>query len=160
LQIPILIVSESGKEQETALRMARVGYENIVGHLDGGLEAWSSAGLEVKTISNSCPVDFNNNPEAKSVIDVRNPAEYEDGHVKAAINLPLNTLPQELSGLDKSAVHYIYCKSGYRSMVASSILKKNGFENIVNVKKGYEGIIDTSKTCCCSKTMLSAQPVL
>ncbi|MTI31402.1 rhodanese-like domain-containing protein, partial [Xanthovirga aplysinae] len=153
LQTPVLLVTEKGREQETALRMARVGYENVLGYLKGGFETWQKAGLEVATITNICPIDFKNNMISTSIIDVRREEEFREGHLDNAINIPLATIADNLSGLDKSVKYYLNCKSGYRSMIAASILKRNGFEYIVNVKKGYEGILDASKTCCCSKTL-------
>lgn len=155
LDTPILVVAEEGKEEETILRMARVGYENVKGYLKGGYEAWRNSNLKSSNVNNICPVDFKRSMDGKAILDVRNEAEYEDGHLENAKNIPLPILQSQLSVLDKSMSYHIYCKSGYRSMIAASILQKNGFENIVNIKKGYDGIKDATITCCCAKAFES-----
>jgi hydroxyacylglutathione hydrolase len=152
LNTPLLLVTEKGMEKDTALRLARVGYENVIGYLDGGFDAWLEAGKTEDTIINMCPVDFKANSNDKSIIDVRNFPEYDAGHVENAKNIPLAALENSLSELNVKDTLHIYCKSGYRSMIASSILKRNGFKNIVNVKKGYDGIANPELTCCCIKT--------
>lgn len=152
LNTPILLVTDKGMEQETALRLARVGYENVVGYLDGGFETWKSAGKTFDMINNVCPADFSKEMNTSTILDVRNKGEYEAGHLDNAINIPLADLQSHLSELTNTEVYSVHCKTGYRSMIASSILKKNGFDHIVNVKKGYEGIVDPANTCCCTKT--------
>ena len=148
LKTKILLVTPEGKEKETILRLARVGYESVIGYLEGGFTAWKQANKPTDKVSNICPVSFRNNPAHKSVLDVRTLDEYNNGHVDGALNIPLSEIYKHLPKLNKAKVHYVYCKSGYRSMIASSILKRNGFDHIVNVKQGYEGI--SSKNGCCS----------
>ncbi len=148
LKTKILLVTPEGKEKETILRLARVGYESVIGYLEGGFTAWKQANKHTDKVSNICPVSFRNNPAHKSVLDVRTLDEYSNGHVDGALSIPLSEIYKHLPNLNKAKVHYVYCKSGYRSMIASSILKRNGFDHIVNVKQGYEGI--SSKNGCCS----------
>ncbi len=152
LDTPILLVCDTDKEEESVLRLARVGYENVRGFLKGGMQSWRDADQNESLVSNVCPVDFRMNPEGKTILDVRTPAEYEAGHFEGAINYPLATLQANHSDLNQSDQYYVYCKSGYRSVVASSILKAHGFERIFNVKKGYQGIVDPASTCCCNKS--------
>ncbi len=152
LNTPILLVTEPGKEEESVLRLARVGYENVSGYLKGGMNAWKEADQVESFFSNVCPVDFRMNPEGKTILDVRTPQEYEEGHFEGALNFPLASLQDLSSKLSRSDQYYVYCKSGYRSVVACSILESLGFEHIFNVKKGYQGIVDPKSTCCCSKT--------
>ena len=150
LSTPIFLVTEEGKELETAKRLARVGYENIVGFLNGGVETWGKEGFELSLVKNMCPAIFRDLKTKSTVLDVRTPSEYEQGHYEGAFNVPLAELPTLLKGMNPDEHYYLYCKSGYRSVIASSILKRSGFEKITNVKKGYEGIMDTSKVCCCA----------
>ncbi len=145
----ILLITEKGQEKETALRLARVGYENIVGYLNGGFEAWENAKKELDMITNCDPVEIGKSYKEKFILDVRTESEYKDGHVENARNFPLATLQKQLKDLDNSKAYHIYCKSGYRSMIASSILKANGFREIVNVKNGYEGIVSTQLESSC-----------
>lgn len=151
LDTPILLVTDEGKEKETTIRLARVGYENVIGFLRGGFMEWQKAEKKEESIDNCCPVDFKTNISDKLILDVRTNGEYDDGHVENAQNIPLSELATRLSELDKSTTYYVYCKSGYRSMIASSLLKRNGFNQVINVKKGYQGITDPKRVCCCSK---------
>lgn len=153
LNTPIVLITEEGKEKETTLRLARVGYENVMGYLNGGFDAWHKSGEKKEVVANSCPVDFRANLSGKQILDARTKEEYTSGHIKNAKNLPLAELINRLSELDKSSSYYVYCKSGYRSMIAISLLKREGFKHIINVKKGYDGIKNPKKTCCCSKTL-------
>lgn len=151
LDTPILLVTEPGLEEETTLRLSRVGFENVVGYLDGGFQSWKNTELPIDTIRAICPVNFQANPKDGIVVDVRDSIEFQKGHVSKARNYPLATLLEQIPLLDRNKTYYLYCKSGYRSMVAASLLKRAGFEHVVNIKKGYEGLVDPSKTCCCSK---------
>lgn len=143
---PILIVTEEGATQETVIRLARVGYDNVVGYLKGGVEAWKDAGNELQSISSIEPAQLeeilNENKEAK-VIDVRNVGEYLSEHVIGAENHPLGKLPESLESLDQNETYYLHCAGGYRSMIASSILKANGFKNVIDIAGGFKAIKET-----------------
>lgn len=134
-----------------------MGYTNIIGYLDGGIETWKTEGEKIARIANNCPINLRCtlnlrvDLQTKSIIDVRSEAEYEAGHIGNAKNIPLESLKERMGELDKSEVHYVYCQFGLESLMASVILMKHGFKNIINVKKGYEGIMNPGKTCCCSK---------
>jgi len=144
---PLIIVTETGKEKETVTRLARVGLDKILGYLEGGVDAWQKAGQQIDMIIDIEPdelamdIPFDNKLE---IIDVRKPAEFEAGHIKGAVNLPLNTLTDILNVamLDDSNNMYIHCQGGYRSVIAASILKKHGFNNIRNVLGGFSKIKD------------------
>jgi len=142
----MVIVAEEGKEHDSVLRAARVGFENIQGFLKGGIAAWTNAGNTAEKIQSITPQEFaekikSGNP---NVLDIRKTSEYENGHVKGAELRELATLSQNLSKLDKQKTYLIHCASGYRSMIASSIMKANGFENPVNVYGGFNQIKNTS----------------
>ena len=146
LNTPILLVTEVGKEKETTLRLARVGYENVVGYLDGGFESWKEEYENCSTIEGTLP-EFKYEMHGKSILDVRNKSEYDDGHIDGAINIPLGEIQNRLSELDPNETYYVHCKSGYRSKTACSILIKNGFDNVIDVIGGYDGIYGETTTC-------------
>ena len=148
LNTPILLVADPDKEKEAITRLARVGYCNVVGYLEGGFANWVEADFQISSLDNICPVDFRKNESPKSILDVRTANEFESGHVESAVNIPLSELV-DYEGLNPDARYYIYCRSGYRSMIACAILKRQGFSNLINLKKGYQGYSDPSKTCCC-----------
>lgn len=156
IQQPIVLITENGKEEESVLRAARVGYENIAGYLEGGIESWKNNGLEFHTISSVDAATFTNLLKTGSytALDVRKPGEYESSHVKDSVFVSLSDIPQHYNKLDKSITYLIFCGGGYRSMIAASLLKKNGFENVVNVYGGFGKIKD------CSISLETSQPVM
>jgi rhodanese-related sulfurtransferase len=142
---PIALVTEEGNEKETATRLARVGFSNIVGYLKGGVEAWQKAGepmdmiidVEADELAMDIPFDPN-----LVVIDVRRPVEFADGHVKDALNIPLSEMtdPVSMSNLEEEQNLYVHCAGGYRSVIAASLLKRQGIHNLRNVTGGWEKI--------------------
>lgn len=143
---PLVFVTEEGKEHESILRAARVGYENVKGYLKGGMHAWTSAGNPTEKIQSITPQEFADKIKSgkDSVLDVRRPAEFETSHVKNAQHSELASLPDTLNTLDMKKNYLIHCAGGYRSMIAASIMKANGFENVVNVYGGFNQIKNTS----------------
>jgi len=145
IQQPIVVVCDEGKEEESVLRLARVGYENVKGYLRGGFDAWKNAG---KTFDTLLSVDAQQFAEEVAngamVLDVRKLSEAESGHIKNATVLPLSDLSKNLDTLPKDETLYVHCAGGYRSVIASSILKANGFNNIVNVIGGWNKIKQTN----------------
>jgi len=142
---PLIIVCDNGKEEESILRLARVGYENVAGYLNGGFEAWKKSGKPVDTIHTVDPSEFTSNlkKEKEKVLDVRNMKEVEEGHIKDAIVIPLAELNENLQSIPRNENVYIHCAGGYRSMIASSILKIKGFNNITMVNGGWNKIKHT-----------------
>ena len=141
---PLVIVCDEGKEEESISRLARVGYENIAGFLEGGFETWIKNNLAMETISSIDPKDFA--IKAKGgvhVLDVRKFSEAENGYVKNATVIPLDMLEKNQSVLNKNETLYVHCAGGYRSMIASSILKAHGFDKIVNIRNGWNKIKET-----------------
>ena len=141
----IVIVAVAGKEEEAIMRLARVGYDNVVGYLDGGIEAWKASGKSVGRINSITSDDFarNGNGDAQ-VMDVRKPSEYEQGHLAEARNIPLDFFLEELKRVDVSKPYAVHCKSGYRSMIAASILQAKGMDNITDIIGGFDALKETS----------------
>ncbi len=136
---PLVLVTDAGKESETILRLARVGYEKVIGYLANGIQSWIDAGNPTEAITSIEPEQLaaHAEKENETILDVRRITEAESGHVKGATVLALNDFSKDLSTLDKNQTYYIHCAGGYRSMIASSILKANGFKNIINVHGGW-----------------------
>jgi glyoxylase-like metal-dependent hydrolase (beta-lactamase superfamily II)/rhodanese-related sulfurtransferase len=144
LNQPILLVCDTGKEQEAIMRLARVGYDNTLGYLDGGIEAWKNAGKEVDAVVSVTADEFAKRYNTEmDILDVRRHGEFENGHVQNAENKPLDYINDWTGEVDRNKTWYVHCAAGYRSMVTASILKARGFENIVNVEGGYSAIAKT-----------------
>ncbi|MCE7066304.1 MBL fold metallo-hydrolase [Dyadobacter sp. CY326] len=142
----LLIVTEPGKEEEVVTRLARVGYDHTIGFLNGGFEAWVKSGKEIDSVENLSADDFaniytNENPE---VIDVRKPDEFASGHIERAKNLPLDYINDLMAEFPKNKTLYVHCAGGYRSMIAASILKSRGIDNVINIKGGFNAVIKTN----------------
>ncbi len=133
---PLLLVAEEGKEEEAVLRLARVGYENVLGYLAGGVKNWNEP---LDTITSIHPHEIPTYKKAGfDVLDVRKPGEWSAGHLKDAQFLPLADFPVNLKETDNEANHVIHCAGGYRSMIAISIMKRQGFTGkLVNVYGGF-----------------------
>jgi len=137
----ILIVAENGRESEVVTRLARVGYDYSIGYLRGGIAAWKEAGKEIDRISSVDAKQLADTLTTKpAILDVRRREEYAAGHLDGAINLPLDFINEHMHTIDPARPHYVYCASGYRSMVFISILKARGYDNLVDVSNGYKGI--------------------
>lgn len=157
----ILIVAEEGRPEEVVTRLARVGYDNAIGFLDGGLAAWKKAGKEIDAIT-SITVDelvtaFEANQNI-NVLDVRKNSEYDAEHVKGAVNASLDNVNDSMQLVDKNKKWYVHCAGGYRSMIFISILKARGFNNLIDVKGGFKALKDSGKFSItdyvCPSTML------
>lgn len=143
ISTPITFIAPEGREEEMATRMARVGYDNLVGYLDGGIDSWKEAGFDTDSFDNISASEFANKYKEGNVIDVRKFSEYEISHIDGALNNPLDYLQENLNKISREGTNYIHCQGGYRSVIASSILKLNGINNIINVKDGFNGISET-----------------
>ncbi|MFM2358199.1 MAG: hypothetical protein RLY16_191 [Bacteroidota bacterium] len=141
----ILLITEPGREEECMIRLSRVGYDHTIGFLIGGVTAWIKAGKEVDQIKRIQPQDFeslyqNNKP---LVIDVRKKSEFDAQHIPDAINIPLNQINRHLSDFPKNKPFILHCAGGYRSMIAASILKQRGWDNLSDVVGGFAEIAKT-----------------
>ncbi len=141
---PILLITEPGMEEETVTRLSRVGFDNVIGHLKGGFESWKNSGKEIDTVNRITAQQFKNEFDAKSslVIDVRRESEYRAEHVEEAYNKPLDQINSWFAEIDENKPFYIHCAGGYRSMIASSILKSRGIHNFKEVEGGFKAIAE------------------
>ena len=142
---PILLVCEAEKVNEAVTRLSRVGFDQVLGHLEGGIAAWKAAGKEVDHITSVSATEF---AELKkqgdvAVVDVRKPGEYASEHVIDAESIPLADLNAHLAEIPKDSPFYLHCKSGYRSLIAGSILKARGYHNGIDVQGGFDAIKET-----------------
>lgn len=143
----IILVTEKGKEKETITRLARVGFEKFGGYLKGGFETWQKAGekidllIDVEVDELAMDIPFDNK---LLVVDVRKEIEYADGHLKESINIPLGDMmdPASMVNLEDDQNIYVHCAGGYRSVIASSLLKRQGIHNIRNIVGGWKNIIE------------------
>ncbi len=143
---PLLIVAEEGREEETVMRLSRVGFDNVLGCLDGGFEAWKSSGKESDKLTRLSAEEFEKKYSENNitVIDIRREGEYRNSHVAGAYSKPLDFINEWTSGIDGSKPFIIHCQTGYRSMIAGSILKARGIHNFAEVSSGFRGISNTS----------------
>jgi glyoxylase-like metal-dependent hydrolase (beta-lactamase superfamily II)/rhodanese-related sulfurtransferase len=158
----ILLVCEPGTEKESIIRLARVGFENIIGHLAGGFNAWVDANetpdliidVEADELAMDIPFDPN-----MVIVDVRKTSEFDQGHIKEALTIPLDELtdPASMANFDDNQNIYIHCAGGYRSVIASSLIKRQGIHNIRNVVGGFKAISELSDKFDIEETVLAEE---
>lgn len=138
---PLILVTDADREEEALTRLARVGYDGVIGYLEGGIEAWEKAGYEVDSVANITAVQLKEVlNQGISVVDVRKPGEYLSSHLELAVSIPLDYLNDHLASFSSAGTHYLHCAGGYRSVIAASILKSRGIHNLVNVLGGFAAI--------------------
>jgi glyoxylase-like metal-dependent hydrolase (beta-lactamase superfamily II)/rhodanese-related sulfurtransferase len=158
----ILLVCEPGTEKESIVRLARVGFENIIGHLAGGFDAWSKDSepidliidVEADELAMDIPFDPN-----MVIVDVRKTSEFDNGHIKEALTIPLDELtdPASMANFDDNQNIYIHCAGGYRSVIASSLIKRQGIHNIRNVVGGFKAISELSDKFDIEQTVIAEE---
>ncbi|WP_316797445.1 MBL fold metallo-hydrolase [Pedobacter agri] len=159
LQQPILLITDEGKEQESITRLTRVGYDRTIGYLDGGFERWTDSGKEIDTIESISADVFEQAAQENEItaLDVRKPGEYESEHLEFTLSRPLDFIDDWMGEIDPKSTYYIHCAGGYRSMIAASILKSRGVENVIDIAGGYGAIKNTglkrTDFACPSKAM-------
>lgn len=143
---PLLLVCDPGRESESVTRLARVGFENVQGYLEGGIGNWEDAGYPMDLIISVEPeelaLDLPYDPNLV-VLDVRRPVEFDHAHIRGALNIPLDQMlnPASLAGLHgRQKNYYLHCQGGYRSVMACSLLKREGIHNIRNIRGGMDRI--------------------
>lgn len=141
----ILLIAETGKEEETIMRLARVGYDFVIGYLEGGVNAWKSAGKEIDTINRITADEFASrvNVSKDKIVDVRREGEFEAEHVENANNIPLDFINENIASFPKEEHFFLHCAGGYRSMITASILKSRGWDNFTEVAGGFAAISKT-----------------
>jgi rhodanese-related sulfurtransferase len=141
---PILLVTPEGREEETITRLSRVGYDNTLGFLAGGFDAWKNYGLEYDTLNSVTASELEEKLVNEALVfDVRKPGEFEAEHIENVPSTPLDFLNEHLAEFPKEDDFYIHCAGGYRSVIAASILKSRGYHNVIDVKGGYAAIKNT-----------------
>ncbi|MFV0248237.1 MAG: MBL fold metallo-hydrolase [Tenacibaculum sp.] len=142
---PILLVAPKGAEKQAITRLSRVGFDNVLGYLEGGFEAWKNAGKQIDTVNSISAVELAELFEdTQAVFDVRKSQEYRSGHIANIPNTPLDFINEHFKEFPTDKDFYIHCAGGYRSMIAASILKARGYHNVIDVQGGYTAISKTS----------------
>jgi len=146
LKQAILFVADEGREEEVVTRLARVGYDNAIGFLKGSFDAWQKAGEDIDTMPEVTAQAFGKmyRKEQPKLLDVRRESEYDTQHIRSAVNFPLDFISRNMAQLDRDEKYYLHCAGGYRSMIAASILKARGIENLVNIKGGFKALQETA----------------
>ncbi|EQB92571.1 MBL fold metallo-hydrolase [Elizabethkingia anophelis] len=153
---PLLLVTDEGSEEEVITRLSRVGFDNVVGYLKGGLSAWQSAGKETDSVERITPEEFAQRyTEDAKIIDVRKEGEYAAEHIAEAYSRPLAYINTWIKDIDPKEHFFLHCAGGYRSMIAASILQARGYRNFTEVEGGFGKIklteVPTTDFVCQSK---------
>ena len=145
VKTPILLVCPEGREEEAITRLARVGFDNILGYLHGGIPEWKIEGKQTESQESISASDLETKYEEvkKNIVDVRKESEFLSQHILEASNFPLNSIAESIDSLKKDEPIYLHCAGGYRSMIAASILKSKGIHNTINVLGGFSKIKET-----------------
>lgn len=142
LQQPIVVVADEDRIEETVLRLARVGYDNVVGYLDGGVDAFAKASRILDKMDWVAASDMKAwQDKGYQILDVRKPGEFESQHIEGAINYPLDYINHPEINLDKDGKYLVHCKTGYRAVAAMSLMLQRGFTHVVDVDGGFEAVL-------------------
>jgi hydroxyacylglutathione hydrolase len=144
----ILLITEPGTEEEVVTRLSRVGYDHVIGYLEGGIDAWKDAGRELDHIASVSAGELANlqvkNPSI-NILDVRKKSEYDSEHIIDAENAPLDFINDAMAMIHKNKTYYVHCAGGYRSMIFISTLRARGYDNLVDVSGGFKAIKESNK---------------
>ena len=143
---PILLVVPEGKSEEAVTRLSRVGYDNTLGYLEGGIDAWKASGKEIDSLESISAEEFEKraNSSELNVLDVRKDGEYKSMHLENAQHFALDYINNQMDQIDKGKTYYVHCAGGYRSVIAASILKARGYHNLVDIAGGFGAIKKTN----------------
>lgn len=157
----IIFICDEGKETEVVTRLARVGYDNTAGYLNGGIDAWKKEGYALDKIPTVTVQEFSEMEEKDNtinILDVRKRSEFDSEHIVNAVNAPLDYINESMEIVDRKKKYYVHCDAGYRSMIFASILKTRGYDNLIDVDGGFKSIKDSGKFIIsdyvCPTTML------
>lgn len=142
---PILLVVPEGKSEEAVTRLSRVGYDNTLGYLEGGINAWINSGKEIDSLESISAETFAQRVNAGNinVLDVRKDGEYQSMHLENVQHFPLDFINENMNAISPDNTYHIHCAGGYRSVIAASILKARGFHNLVDIAGGFGAIKKT-----------------
>jgi hydroxyacylglutathione hydrolase len=156
----IIFIAEGGREHEVVTRFSRVGYDNTMGYLRGGIHAWLAAGFEVDKIGSMSATEFANKLKDGTMevpLDVRKESEYLSEHVVGVQNFPLDFIHSNFAEIKENKEYFLHCASGYRSLIAASIFQANGIKKVTDVRGGFKDIKDTGASLTdyvCPTTLL------
>ena len=136
----LIIVSPEGREKETIIRLSRVGFDNVIGYLEGGINSWIKNGGRISKVFNESASKFSTLNNNKNILDVRSKNEHKSESLHNSLNIPLIDLNKSIDKVSFEKTFYVHCKGGYRSMIAASILLANGISNFSNIPGGYDKI--------------------
>lgn len=143
---PLLLVTDPGREEEAIMRLSRVGFDHVLGYLDGGFDAWKASGKEIDEVKRISANEFAQqfSPEESLVVDVRKESEYAAEHIEAAYSRPLAYINDWIRDIPRDRHFFLHCAGGYRSMIASSILLARGYRNFTDIEGGFASIAQTN----------------
>jgi len=152
----ILLITPLGKETEAITRLSRVGYDNCIGYLKGGFKTWKKSKNKISTLKSVSATSFVDTLKVNkiNILDVRKVSEYNNNHIEASQNIPLSNIKNELDDIDKEDDIYVHCAGGYRSVIAISILKQKGFENLIDVAGGFGAIKKSTLNKSCYNSVI------
>ena len=148
---PILLIVEKGKEEEAITRLSRVGCDNCIGYLEGGIKIWGKSGNPTANLESISANEFIDTLKLNkiNILDVRKVSEFENQHIEGSINFPLGQIQENISEINSKERLHVHCAGGYRSVIAISILKANGFDNLIDISGGFNEIkkTDLNENC-------------
>ncbi len=136
----IIFIAPRGREEEVVTRLARVGYDNSIGFLKGGIRSWKAAGFKTVNIGSISAKEYAEKKGKKNLVDVRKESEFQSEHVIGAENVPLETLPNNIAKFSPTKSYTLHCASGYRSLIAASILYDNGIKKLTDIRGGFKAL--------------------
>jgi rhodanese-related sulfurtransferase len=139
LSTKILLVCDNGFEEEAILRLSRVGFDNCLGYLDGGISSWTS-GNNIDIVESISADDLSKIIDSVNLIDVRKSGERSNGYLLNSKHISLDDFQEKINEIDSNNSNYVHCAGGYRSMIACSILKRNGYDSVIDVNGGFSSI--------------------
>jgi len=140
IQQKIVLISPEGKEEEAVIRLSRVGYDNTIGFLKGGIKSWDAT---LNTITSVSANEVAKNVDYLNIVDVRKPGEYDSEHVQNAAHYALDFMNDDLTKLDKNKEYHVHCAGGYRSVIAISLLMRNGYTKLIDIAGGFNALKNT-----------------
>ena len=151
IKTPIILVCNEGSQKEAITRLSRIGFDNCLGYLEGGIKKWIRDGNETESLENLNSKNFIDILKLNKIdiLDVRRESEFKNKHIEGAINIPLSDLKEKAQEIKQSDNLFIHCAAGYRSVIATSILRKMGYNKLINISDGFDGILksDLNENC-------------
>tara|TARA_B100000123_G_C25731914_1_gene429662 strand:- start:1612 stop:2271 length:660 start_codon:yes stop_codon:yes gene_type:complete len=151
INTPMILVCNEGSQKEAITRLSRIGFDNCLGFLEGGIKKWIRDGNETESLENLNSKNFIDILKLNKIdiLDVRRESEFRNKHIEGAMNIPLSNLKEKAQDIKQSDNLYIHCAAGYRSVIAISILRKMGYNKLINISDGFNGILkrDLNENC-------------